>query len=259
MAEADGFNGNSIHLALVVSVGANNVAGNYTPVSWVLNASDSYGASYSDQNATGTVNIDGAVYGYSYAWRSAGTGNRVLHSGSQNIAHNADGTRSFGFSFTFNGIPGTSNSGGASGSSSVGLAGVAPTAPSAPTADTQTIPGAVTVHWSMGSGSTPSTYTIQADDDSGFGSPLNFSASNTPATLTGLDKGTTYYIRIRGSNASGTGPFGGTISILTLSGGKRWDGSAFATTDTAKRWNGNSWVTISTGKRWNGTAWMNLQ
>jgi len=260
MAEVDGYNGNSVHCSLIVNIGANNASGNYTPVSWALYAQDTYGASWSGESpCTGAVYINGAGYGYSYWWNSPGTGTRTLQSGSANIYHNADGTGAFGFSFTFSGIPGTSNSAGCSGSSSAGLAGIPPTAPSTPTADTQTVPGNVTIHFSMGAGSTPSTYTIQADDDPGFGSPTTFTTSNTPYTLTGLTRGSTQYIRVQGSNASGTGPFGGALTVTLLAGGKvSHDGTTFVPALTQKRWNGSSWVTITTAKRWNGTAWVNL-
>lgn len=258
MAEADGFNGNSIHLSLIVTLGANNAAGNYTPITWVLNAADSYGASYSGTNCTGTVTINGTPHGYSYAWNSAGAQNRVLASGSQNIPHSADGTKTMSFSFTFSGIPGTDNSAGASGSSSVTLAHIAPTAPTGFTIDVPTQPMQLVVHFTAGAGSTPSSYTVQADDDPAFGSPLTFTGTGSPMTLTGLLPGVTYTCRVRGTNSGGTGAFSATASQQTLSGGRvTHDGTAWVVPSIRKRWNGNSWADLIISRRWTGTAWVN--
>ncbi|QDZ14251.1 fibronectin type III domain-containing protein [Humibacter ginsenosidimutans] len=258
MAEADGHNSGTIAVSLTVTEGTPNAAGNYSPVMWVLRAADSYGESYSGSKVTGVVTINGTTIGYSYAWSSPGTQTRTLASGTINVGHSADGTKTIGFSFTFSGIPGTSNSGGASGSSSMTLTHIPPQTPTGLTIGTQTTPGSVPVSWSAAAGSTPSSYTIRADDDPAFGSPLTFTSSTPSMTLTGLEKGTTYYIDVRATNSSGSSAYTASQSVLTLAGAKRWDGTDWVAAPTFKRWNGNSWVPVTTAKRWDSTAWVNL-
>ena len=78
-------------------------------------------------------------------------------------------------------------------------------------------------------------------------------------TLGSLPQGLTYRFRMYASNSDGNS--GETISASSVflpAGGRRWTGSAWASTQTARRWNGSSWVNLTTAKRWNGSSWVNL-
>lgn len=79
-------------------------------------------------------------------------------------------------------------------------------------------------------------------------------------TITGLTPGTTYYVKSRGVNAVGAGPWSSVLSAKTLAGGLIYDGSAFQparpfiNVDGANTWvdavgfinvdGANTWVSI---------------
>lgn len=77
---------------------------------------------------------------------------------------------------------------------------------------------------------------------------------------TGLTPGATYLFRAYATNSDGTGATTTMVTgVFLMSGGKRWNGTAWVPITTFKRWNGTAWVNITTAKRWNGSAWVNLQ
>lgn len=65
-------------------------------------------------------------------------------------------------------------------------------------------------------GASITSYTIQVDDSSGFGTPI-ISTSDTasPYAMAGLAHTTTYYIRIRANNSVGSGSWSSTASFAT--------------------------------------------
>jgi hypothetical protein len=258
MATVSASNDGSISLTLTVTPGSPNKSGNSTPVSWVLTARDSFGATNSDTPVTGTVTINGVDHDYDYTWSTASTAGRTLASGDQNIPHNSDGTKTLGFGFTFSGVPGTSNSDGASNSSSTTLTSIPPTAPTGLHAGTQTVAGTVPLSWTRGTGSSPDTYQVQRSFTSNFAGTLTKETSSTSYDFTGLPRGTLIYFRVRGHNDSGYGPWSSTISVRTLAGGKRWDGTKWVPTTIAKRFDGTNWVNLTIAKRFDGTNWVNL-
>lgn len=78
--------------------------------------------------------------------------------------------------------------------------------------------------------------------------------------FTGLTPGSTYKFRAYAVNSDGAGATTTMASgVFLMSGGKRWNGTAWVPLTTLKRWNGTAWVNITTAKRWNGSAWVNLQ
>src|SRR5205814_1190499 len=76
-----------------------------------------------------------------------------------------------------------------------------------------------TAHWNLISCATG--YHLDVATDSGFGSILSsyddLSVGGTSQSVTGLSAGTTYYYRVRSSNASGTSSNSNTISTITIS------------------------------------------
>lgn len=76
---------------------------------------------------------------------------------------------------------------------------------------------------------------------------------------TGLTPGYTYIFRAYATNSDGQGAPTTASGVFLMSGGKRWNGTAWVPLTTLKRWNGTAWVNITTAKRWNGSAWVNLQ
>lgn len=99
-----------------------------------------------------------------------------------------------------------------------------------------------------------------SSDSDGTASLVSGSTYTAQKVYTGLTPGATYLFRAYATNSDGTGATT-TMStgVFLMSGGKRWNGTAWVPITTFKRWNGSDWVNITTAKRWNGSAWVNLQ
>ncbi|MEV4642779.1 fibronectin type III domain-containing protein [Actinoplanes sp. NPDC049548] len=113
-----------------------------------------------------------------------------------------------------------------------------------------------TVSWSPppdNGGSPITTYLIQYSTHGDFSTYQQISDPSSPATLTGLTPGTTYYVCVRAVNAVGTST--------------RTPGVRFTTLSAVKIGNGTSWIPalvwVGDGTRWvlaqikvgDGTAW----
>ncbi|GAA4176607.1 DUF859 family phage minor structural protein [Gryllotalpicola koreensis] len=119
MAQATGSNGN-VQFILTINEIDTDPANNQSTVQWQLTGQDTAGKSWSGTACSGDVSVDGTSHPYSYSWSSPNTSVRILSAGTQVINHNADGTKSFTASFSFDGIP-NSSIGSASGSTPVYL------------------------------------------------------------------------------------------------------------------------------------------
>jgi photosystem II stability/assembly factor-like uncharacterized protein len=90
-----------------------------------------------------------------------------------------------------------------------------PSAPPTPTLYEISNPdgdGNYTVSWSTASGA--SSYTLQEDDNSGFGSPATvYTGSGTSTSISGKPTGT-YYYRVRASNSYGSSGWSATRSVV---------------------------------------------
>lgn len=137
------------------------------------------------------------------------------------------------------------------------IAGV-PTAPQAINATRTARNIAINITGSASnSGSTITGYKVAYNDGTGWSTAV--SMSGTTYTYTNLPAAKTYTFRVYAQNAIGTSAYTTTATgIYVAAGGKRWDGSTFASTTTAKRWDGSAWVDITTAKRWTGSAWTDL-
>ena len=91
----------AIKLRFSWSAGTQNIANNFTPVNWTLseistNSSANISSSVSkDYNVT----FDGSYFEGTNTVGISGGATKILASGSKNIYHNSDGTRTFTFSF----------------------------------------------------------------------------------------------------------------------------------------------------------------
>lgn len=137
--------------------------------------------------------------------------------------------------------------------------------PAAVTGTTATVNAdkSVTVTFSGGAspGGNPalsSTYNIQYSQNGGSFTSAGTGAS--PKVITGLAPGSNYVFRAYATNQSndGAGAYADSASVFIPSGGKRYNGSAYVSTQTAKRYDGTNFVTIVTAKRYDGSSWVNL-
>ncbi|WP_162173344.1 fibronectin type III domain-containing protein [Salinispora pacifica] len=129
-----------------------------------------------------------------------------------------------------------------SGSRAFTTSAKAPSAPTTPSFSTITATTA-SVSWYAPSdtgGASITGYEIARSVNPSFTDVTTVTDSASPATLSGLLPGTTYYIRIRAINAVGVSPWSPTASATTLSGVKVGDGA---------RWR-DAIVWIGSGTRW---------
>lgn len=103
MAKFSGASG-SLYLNVYIEPGAPNYANNTTIVNWRMTVSRT-GAYYTyNENGDSTLSLDlngGRVHTSNPRWHTSGEEFQMA-SGSTTVGHNADGTKSFGFSATFN-------------------------------------------------------------------------------------------------------------------------------------------------------------
>lgn len=87
-----------------------------------------------------------------------------------------------------------------------------------PSAATSVTSGSFTVSWPAVTGA--SGYYIEVSSDAGFASNLplfnNLLATSTTQMVTGLNAGTTYYFRLKATNASGNSPLSNVITVATV-------------------------------------------
>lgn len=93
---------NYITLRFSWTAGTQNVASNYTPVSWKLQliSSNSSANINSSVSKDYSVTVDGKTWSGTNTVGLSGGSSKTLASGSKNIYHNADGTKSFSYSFS---------------------------------------------------------------------------------------------------------------------------------------------------------------
>ncbi|MEU7905896.1 fibronectin type III domain-containing protein [Actinoplanes sp. NPDC049118] len=133
------------------------------------------------------------------------------------------------------------------------------TAASAPTlgAITGIGPQSATLAWAAPSddgGETITGHHVQTAKDAGFtDGATTISRSASPATLTGLLPGTTYYVRVRAVTAYGAGAWSAVRSFTTLSGVRIGNGTAWVPA-LIYVGTGTQWV-LATVKVGNGTGW----
>lgn len=90
-------------LRLTVNQGTQSVSGNYTNVSWYLDLIENYGSFVNNPTGSYSININGTTYTGTFPAFARKTTTRI-RSGSTQVAHNADGTKSFNFSASATGV-----------------------------------------------------------------------------------------------------------------------------------------------------------
>lgn len=110
-------------------------------------------------------------------------------------------------------------------------------------------------------GSPVDDYTIQIATTNAFADDDLVVEDDTPDATrvydaTGLPLNTPLFSRVAANNGGGQGTWSSTTGFTTLTGVRRWNGSAWVDCTIAKRWNGTAWVNLTKVNKWNGTAWV---
>ncbi|MEG3272997.1 DUF859 family phage minor structural protein [Streptococcus suis] len=194
----------SLYLNVYIEPGAQNIAANTTVVNWRITVSRTGAYLTRNEQGDSTLSLDingGRVHTSNPRWRTSGE-EFLMASGSTTVGHNADGTKSFPFSATFN--PNNGLHGGITVSGNIGLA---------------TIPRSSSV--SVGIGTIGSALTININrQSSSFKHTVRYVWGNKSETIaTNVDTSTTWTIPLDFANdipdsTSGTG----TIYVDTYSG-----------------------------------------
>ncbi|MCL4942684.1 DUF859 domain-containing protein [Streptococcus suis] len=194
----------SLYLNVYIEPGTQNIAANTTVVNWRITVSR-VGAYFThNEQGDSTLSLDlngGRVHSSNPRWRTSGE-EFTMASGSTTVGHNADGTKSFPFSATFN--PNNTYHGVITVSGNIGLA---------------TIPRSSSV--SVGIGTIGNALTININrQSSSFKHTVRYAWSNKSGTIaSNVDTSTTWTIPLDFANdipnaTSGTG----TIFVDTYSG-----------------------------------------
>ncbi|HEM2578487.1 TPA: hypothetical protein U0432_001302 [Streptococcus suis] len=194
----------SLYLNVYIEPGAQNIAANTTVVNWRITVSRTGAYLTRNEQGDSTLSLDingGRVHSSNPRWRTSGE-EFPMASGSTTVGHNADGTKSFPFSATFN--PNNGLHGVITVSGNIGLT---------------TIPRSSSV--SVGPGVIGSTVTININrQSSSFKHTVRYVWGNKSGTIaSNVDTSTTWTIPLDFANdipnsTSGTG----TIYVDTYSG-----------------------------------------
>ncbi|WP_407029234.1 DUF859 family phage minor structural protein [Streptococcus suis] len=190
---------------MYIEPGAQNIAANTTVVNWRITVSRTGAYLTRNEQGDSTLSLDingGRVHTSNPRWRTSGE-EFLMASGSTTVGHNADGTKSFPFSATFN--PNNGLHGVITVSGNIGLA---------------TIPRSSSV--SVGIGTIGNALTININrQSSSFKHTVRYAWGNKQGTIatTNVDTSTTWTIPLDFANdipdsTSGTG----TIYVDTYSG-----------------------------------------
>ncbi|HEL2104749.1 TPA: hypothetical protein TY898_001222 [Streptococcus suis] len=194
----------SLYLNVYIDPGTQNIAANTTVVNWRITVSRTGAYLTRNEQGDSTLSLDingGRVHTSNPRWRTSGE-EFLMASGSTTVGHNADGTKSFPFSATFN--PNNGLHGVITVSGNIGLA---------------TIPRSSSV--SVGIGTIGSALTININrQSSSFKHTVRYHWGNKQGTIaSNVDTSTTWTIPFDFANdipnaTSGTG----TIFVDTYSG-----------------------------------------
>lgn len=245
---------------------ATNIGANQSTVrvqAWCGVASPSY-AEFSA--STVTVGVDGQskVLGTQSYYYYPPYGDDYLGGWDFVVDHNADGSRSIGFSVSF-----PTGIGTGSASSTITLEDFIRTAGAPSNVAAVYTPGTGThVTWNASTSYiTPVTYYVSYQSSSNGGSTWGSWSSETSTTniyadFNSLTLGLTYKFRVRAANGQdGYSGYTESVPVFMAAGGKRFiapNPGGLVQMQTKRRWTGTAWVDISTRKRWTGTEWVNL-
>ena len=232
------------------------------------------GANQSTVNGYGSVTITvgyfSGMQSYGRVWiggqnydiagpTSMSQGSSWSWSASRTYNHDANGYRGdVGVSVEF-WVDGTSLHAGSAGAATQGAIDY-DRKPSSPGAVSATVNSNTTISVAVQAVSSPAgtpTYYVQWSQNGGAYQGTQ-SSTGTSFTFSGLLPGQTYQFRAYATNSDGTGGTTYSSTVFLPSGGKRYDGTAFVTTQLARRYTGTGWQDLSIAKRYNGTDWVDL-
>lgn len=223
-----GFSGSgSYQTHLVVNQASQNQGGNYSTDNWALYVEKTAGSGFWTNGSGNTGGISGDLTGSANGWAPYDFTlytQKLIGSGSGNVTHAADGTKTASGGFSANDSAG-GNFGSSSGSWSLGQTRI-PKAPlGTTTLSSLTVKSAteLTLAFSFAGdngGSAITGYRIQYALDASFtvGVGTQDVAAGSPKDLTGLTPGTLHYVRIAAVNAIGVGAYSSAKSARTLGG-----------------------------------------
>ncbi|AWL26778.1 DUF859 family phage minor structural protein [Streptococcus suis] len=194
----------SLYLNVYIEPGAQNIAANTTVVNWRITVSRTGAYLTRNEQGDSTLSLDingGRVHTSNPRWRTSGE-EFLMASGSTTVGHNADGTKSFPFSASFN--PNNGLHGVITVSGNIGLA---------------TIPRSSSV--SVGIGTIGSALTININrQSSSFKHTVRYAWGNKQGTIaSNVDTSTTWTIPLDFANDIPNATNGvGTIFVDTFSG-----------------------------------------
>lgn len=234
-----GFSGSgSYQLHLVVNQASQNQGGNYSTDNWALYVEKTAGSGFWTSSSGNTGGISGDISGSANGWAPydfTGYTQKLIGSGSGNVAHNADGTKTASGGFSANDSAGD-NFGSSSGSWSLAQTRI-PKAPlGTTTLSSLTVKSATELELAFSfagdnGGSAITGYRIQYALDAGFTTGVGTKdvGTSSPVTLNGLTPGTLYYVRIAAKNAIGVGAYSSAKNARTLGGFRINDGGTWKT------------------------------
>jgi len=204
---------------LILNINETGVSatGNYSSVAWSFYMNCGNGSSWNSNPTSWSANISGVGYSGTYTFDFRSTNSVLIAATSLNVGHAADGTlASSGSAST--GYTGTSAIGGPG---SVGAnywgSNIAPQPPTNVRIGTRATTSIQLLFAGPASGSSPATYIVQIANNSGFSGYTQYSNGSGNITMSGLQPGTNYWVRVLSQNASGNSSWV-TVSSSTLVG-----------------------------------------
>lgn len=247
-----------------------NAANNTSTVYVDLYLNSNNGTSWWGTTVSGYINIGGNTSGFSRTsgGSASGSWSALIHSYSVTFTHDANGYRgavgTAGYFGPGSNVPSLSVGGTTYGAVDYDRKPAAPTAVgTVVNADKSVTVTSNAVSSPAGAATYYVSYSSSVDNStwSAWSSYTTIPSNSRSYTYSvgSLTFGLYYKFRMYASNSDGSSAaFEQTTGTLLPAGGKRYDGSAWATSTTAKRFDGSNWVQITTAKKYDGSNWVNL-
>lgn len=140
-----------------------------------------------------------------------------------------------------------------------------PRPPAAPTITSIDAPSSssIALAWSLpdAKGGTISSYRVQYATNSSFtaASTVDTGTTTRSRTLSGLQPGNEYWVRVAARNEAGLGSYSAAQKITVGIGGSRFNGSSYVDLSTAKRLaSGGAWTDLTIARRLTSAGWVDL-
>lgn len=202
---------------LILNVSRHSVSGNSSRWSWTLTARKFGSTSYVLDAKPWAVNVEGNTWSGNHNLDFRNTSSITIASGTTGwIAHDSNGYNTVTFSASHSnvGLFGTASLSGSFAADRIPKVPEAPT----PIGIDQVTADSLRYRFSGNGngGATISSWQIQLATNSGFTSGVKTYTSNGTTTITGLSNHTQYWVRARGQNSVGWGPYSASRTDSTL-------------------------------------------